>query len=970
MKGSVKMSGKSAKSAKSLKCGKQSVRFTDKRKNTLLMLVRLIIVFVVPIIVGRIMFRKLGIYPYKANGTNSLLSIDLWTQYFPMYRQFAQTDSISEAIYSWNGALGYNSFVQNAFYCRSLFLLIFKHVSMESSIAFIDSVALLRFGLSALTCQLLFEYKFRDSNKKPVLMAISLCYGLCSYAICFVMQWMWTDCIFLAPLVILGLEMLLDKKSPLLYTAALALTIYTNFYLGFGVCIFTALYFLAETIRRTENEITSHTRKETMKSVGQSVLRFAIYSIIAGCLTAVILIPTLKGLSLSMSANEGKLDFKQWYHTLADNMNALLPETGASLEYGVANIATGLAMFILIPLFFTNTEIKFGQKIGYGGFLFALYAGLNYNPADYVFNGFHFPNQLPGRWSFLFSLALVIVAASGIEKRGGIKLRSIITSLIMGMFFVFMARYSTMTQEKQDHISSWIRLLVIFAVIMIFEVAFSAYSESRLKKAEKLEAEATAKNPLDEKKQKNCIIASKVSKYISAAMSVVLAVAIAYEGCSNAYKVAVSSNGMRTSSMESYNDAMSLFTKYGEKYDSGDDDFYRMEVNQGWTFNDGVLGDFKGMTYYGSTLNGKVFSLLRYLGNAIYALNVSTIYNHTSPVQNGIFGVRYIIDRGKNLDSLMPGMDLVETGDDCYVWENKTALPIAYAVDPAVTNFKVDDQLRPLSAQNRLMNLMCGGEVNAFEKQTPSAFTCSNCQLDENEDWNKNYFYRTDPSMAVTFNYTYVCPDEQPLYLENNFRAGNITMTVNGAETKIDVGSGLFKYIGSFPAGTEVNFAFDVTGVEVGCFGLDVYRFDMEKWKSIYNNLSSGGLDVTSFDYTKIDGKIDMKTDGTVMSSITQDGGWDVYVDGEKVDTYTVAGALVAFDLNAGQHDITYRYHTPGLPAGICVTLVSLAAFVACWLVWRKRNGLSFNVPFIKKKDETADPKSSKKSAKKTKSKK
>ena len=150
MKGSVKMSGKSAKSAKSLKSGKQSVRFTDKRKNPLLMLVRLLIVFVVPIIVGKMMFKKLDIHPY---GTNSLLSIDLWTQYFPMYRQFAQTDSISEAIYSWNGALGYNSFVQNAFYCRSLFLLIFKHVSMESSIAFIDSVALLRFGLSALTCQ-------------------------------------------------------------------------------------------------------------------------------------------------------------------------------------------------------------------------------------------------------------------------------------------------------------------------------------------------------------------------------------------------------------------------------------------------------------------------------------------------------------------------------------------------------------------------------------------------------------------------------------------------------------------------------------------------------------------------------------------------------------------------------------------------------------------------------------------------
>ena len=50
--------------------------------------------------------------------------MDMWGQYFPMNEQNATADSLSEFLYSWNGAFGYNSWAANAYYCNSIFLLI------------------------------------------------------------------------------------------------------------------------------------------------------------------------------------------------------------------------------------------------------------------------------------------------------------------------------------------------------------------------------------------------------------------------------------------------------------------------------------------------------------------------------------------------------------------------------------------------------------------------------------------------------------------------------------------------------------------------------------------------------------------------------------------------------------------------------------------------------------------------------
>lgn len=940
----------------------------EKKRDIALAVLRYLIVFLVPLITGIIIFKKKEIAPF---GPNDVLSIDLWGQYFPMYRKFAFDSGISEAMYNWSGALGFNNWVQNAFYCRSIFLIPFQFISTDNSITYIDIVCLLRFGLGALACQAFLEYKFK--SKSPIVMATSICYGLCAYSTAFIMQFMWTDGLFLAPLVLLGLERFIRGKSPAMYTLMLAFTIYTNFYTGFGVCLFTGFYFLAYWLSKsyTGRDGSRLTVKENLKARGVLFGRFALYSVLGGVAAAVVLVPTVKGLSNSESANEGVLNFSQWYHTMAENAASMLPETPASLEFGVPNIAVGLFAFILIPLFFMNTEIKFREKLAAGSFLGILYAGLNYNPMDWLFNGFHFPNQLPGRWSFLFSFAITLVAANGLAKAKGIKIKSLITSLVIGMFFVVYAKYGNLDQLRLEKLGHWNFLLAVFAGLMALGIAFSYFSEKVAVKAaetEKLEAEKPANTPAEkpaegEAAEGALLSKAEILKKSSAALkacafvtSIIVASMVAVQSCSDTIEVAAKEGaGIPTSDMDSFLKVSDVIYDFGQEHGCGKDEFYRMEAYDGWTFNTSMIGDFNGIGYYGSTLNNGVYKLMQDMGNRVYANNVSTVYNPTSLFQNSLFGVKYVLDRSRGFQYRSgQGYNIASETENYIAWENPTAFPIAFGASNSILDFKVDPtEIRPITTQNELLNRLWGQPIDVFEHSDPSDFTYENCEFTPSANWNDNFFCRLDASLPVNVSWTYVVQDENPLYIEQNFRAG--TLVINDTDV-IDIGAERFRCIGSYPAGTVLQIKYSCPDVNIGCFGLDMYSFNMAKWNEVYNGLSSSGLEVTSFKNTKIKGKLNAPQSEMIFTTIPQDGGWKVYVDGKKVEDFKALGTLIAFTVDAGEHDIEFRYHVPAFTAGLIMTIFALLALAACCFIHRKGSIKKALAGFIKPVEDKPAP--------------
>ena len=146
--------------------------------------------------------------------------------------------------------------------------------------------------------------------------------------------------------------------------------------------------------------------------------RFLLYSLIAGAISAVYTVPAyyaIRNTAASGAGFGGKIEF---YHPVSEVLAGFLPFQKISLVYEVPNIYCGAVCILLCILsFFIQKNIRKRICIISGCILF--YLSLNCNILDYVWHGFHYPNQLPGRWSFCLIFLIVkqaYVCCGGFEK--------------------------------------------------------------------------------------------------------------------------------------------------------------------------------------------------------------------------------------------------------------------------------------------------------------------------------------------------------------------------------------------------------------------------------------------------------------------------------------------------------------------------------------------------------------------------
>lgn len=97
---------------------------------------------------------------------------------------------------------------------------------------------------------------FAAGGKGRGTLIFSTAYALAAYNIVYQSNLMWLDGVILLPLVMCGLHRLVKERRFLLYTVSLALAIILNYYIGFMMCLFSALvfayYLFAEKISRSE----------------------------------------------------------------------------------------------------------------------------------------------------------------------------------------------------------------------------------------------------------------------------------------------------------------------------------------------------------------------------------------------------------------------------------------------------------------------------------------------------------------------------------------------------------------------------------------------------------------------------------------------------------------------------------------------------------------------------------------------
>ncbi|MBQ4068263.1 MAG: YfhO family protein [Lachnospiraceae bacterium] len=380
-----------------------------------------LIAFFLPVLVYVITLAVNNSVPF---GRNWLSGADFDSQYVAFYAELIRKINSGESLlYTFNAGMGTNFVALAAYYLISplnVLLCLFK--PHQADVAVITLI-IIKVGFCGLNAYIYLKNKY---NSRYAIVFSSV-YALSMYFIVKGYNIMWLDSVALFPLVILGLEKLYKEKKVVLYTVSLGLAILCNYYIGYMICLFCVMYFIYL--------LTCEKRYEIIwKSVG----RFALYSLLAGCMAMIIIIPELYALSDSFTVQSEVLSDKlmgfHWYRMI----------TGMLFgdKIGTVTYCT-LGIFILSIVYIGTKSIPLRQRIGKAVLCVVLLLSFWLKPLDIIWNGFHTVHNAQGtRYVFIFVFLIVTMAYEtfvSIEKTKEINKNMILVAglvLLLGIYML------------------------------------------------------------------------------------------------------------------------------------------------------------------------------------------------------------------------------------------------------------------------------------------------------------------------------------------------------------------------------------------------------------------------------------------------------------------------------------------------------------------------------------------------------
>jgi uncharacterized membrane protein YfhO/putative flippase GtrA len=852
-----------------------------------------------------------SVFPF---GSITVMRMDLYHQYGPLFAELY--DRIVEhksLLYSWNTGGG-SSFLGNYlnYLSSPLSFLIFLFDKEDISYA-ITFIVALKCILSATS----FSYYLKKSFNKDnyFLSAFGILYAFSAYFLAYYWNVMWLDAMIMLPLIALGIEKIFKTGDIKLYTVSLVILFFANYYMGYMCCIFAVLYFFVCFINTYSNdgklnENAVYEKKYSTKALMNNVfinrgVKFAFASIIAALICAITLVPVFMILKNS-SATSGTFPqtFKSYFDLLdlITSHFALLETTiRSSGDNVLPNIYTGILTFILLPLFLVNNKIKLKEKATYVVLIIFFVFCFNNNCAEYIWHAFHFPNDLPYRYSYMYSFIIAVMGYKTILNFKGIKVKDIAyTGLAIISFVIICQKFLTNKMTNST----------IYATI-IFVTLWCGFL-------------FLLKNKNAQKKTVSFVLVT----FILCETIISSIVGLPLNQDNKNYK----------ENYKTYTDAIN----YIDNKDSG---FYRTELCYLNTRMDPAYYGYNGISVFSSMAYESYSQLQSSLGMQSNKVNSYT-YNTQTPVYNMMFNIKYLIQTDV---SLAPSSNLYKkiytTSDKkSNVYESKYNLPIAYCVNSKIDDW-VTDEGNPFEIQSDFVKLATGYsnvfkpvEYNStdFDAVSGDDVTENGTYWLEKSDSSSNYGTET-VSLSPTIDgnlYLYVKSSDLKTITVNSEKVSDITQSMEDAYI-LD--------LGYHNKGDEVLVSLDASKMESESTSFDFYCYTADDTvvKNMYNSLAGNSLNVESYSDTTIKGTVKAKENCYLYSSIPYDDGWSVYVDGKKAETFEIGGTLLAIELTPGQHRIEYKYFPVGFLYGIIISAVTV--FGLCGFYIYNKSSLKLN---------------------------
>ena len=813
-------------------------------------------------------------------GQNSMLDVDFYHQYGPLLNElYDRVKSGESLLYSFNTGAGIPFFKNFFNYLSSPFNVILFFFKKENIVMAFSIIIALKVIISSFTMSFYLKNTFKKDNKFLIIM--SLLYAFSGYFCSYYWNIMWLDGIVFLPLIMLGINKLVDNNKPYMYIFSLAIMLFASYFIGYMICIYSCIYFISYYLLKYKFNI-----KEFIKKC----LLFGVSSILSAGLIAVFLLPLYSSLSSISATTDAFPGFEENFNLL-DYIFNHIPSSNrtvfASDTLPLPNIYCGLITLVLLVNLFINKKITIKNKIFVFFALAFFYLCFNIKNIDFIWHAFHVPNDLPWRYSFLYVFTLIIISYYSYLKLDREKHLTMYISFASILILILLA-------NKLDFAN-----LTLTKIITLLIFLFSYFL---------------------------CFIFKDSKFFNKKALNLLVLFCVCFECVYGIY-----SNWEIDHSIKSFMSDKKPTKNLIEKVKKDDRDFYRIEKTNYLTLNDPAWYDYHGISTFSSMAYENTAKFQRNFG--LSGNNINSYYYRyfQTPIYNSIFNIKYIL--GNHIDNnyytYLDSNKIIDLSRYNY------STSIGFLVNKELKNFN-QVSYNPFLNQTNYV-LLSTGVSDIYEKIQVTSIKKGNVI---NEDFINNsngaFQIESDEKELVLELYN---PKDQNLYFYagganvDGFYINDKYYSITSDESyTLDAG-----YIYKGIIEVTIKFTNDDSNI------IDFYSYSINdsKFKEFYNKINSNKLNVTDFNEKELIGNINATEDKIMFTSISYDEGWSVYVDNKKVKTYMIDNSYLAFDIKKGKHIVKMVYFPVNMLKGLIISIISIILMIILKFILKNKKKIN-----------------------------
>ena len=947
----------------------------------------------IPMAIMLVVWAFMGIFPF---GDKSLMAVDFGQQYisfFGLLKNAVLSGDLSSLSYSFTKSLGGDMIGVLGYYLMSPFNIIYILTPLKYFGFAVFLTIWLRYGAIGMAFAFLLIKRYKGlESRKWLVPLFATAYALSGMLVSYQMNVIFYDAMIMLPIVIVYLEELLDGGAPYRYAFALGLTVLLQFYMGYMISIFIALYACYYVSPRL---MVEGDWKKKMRNLSLPLLQAVIYSIIGIALASVILLPVFFNLIESKGQVGGGMTFSLAFQINPLDIFAKLVvggfdnTSGWSAGPNLPNIYIGALGLLGFVSYFLSKKVVRVKKWAAGLVTLVFFISfvnefvskiwhMGQNPAGFFF-----------RFSWLFSFFMLILAYQAMKEK---MVLSRIANLVIGLVlvvavvYIYSQNYSFIAKLQPSGVSRYITRFTALHLLALLVVAsygfYSYWDKSKKSQKEKLIRIGWTAGFLV-----LALILLKAGYLLSqvgitvlmyllvllvlnqkwSRLSVVILSALTFfELGYNAYLSQVT---LGYDSVHKFADAAVSVKRVTDKVQAdADEKFYRIATDFAYSRTVPSLISYPGLSTFSSSLERSTMDHFAYMGDL--GVNAATEYTNGTPLTDALYGVRYYMHAKefdpKEMEAHPEKMyfyrftnrfdmgryytETVYEDNRFVVYKNPHSFPLAYGTNSLVKNIQFGAN-NAFANQNIILNSMEGHQKSTgdyVEYFKPLAFTGIETEnlIEEkvNKETGEAIYRRADASKEGIIRYkviprsnnTYhffvpaslIPKQDYSVLVNNKWLPNSKTFTQRQIWQLTDMTEN---------QESVIEFRFRTDTIDMSQAG--VYRAELDQIQEVLEKRKQQGLKVTKFSNTHIEGEVTITDDSDVMmTSIPYSAGWQVKVDGQAVTTERAWNSFLSFPITKGKHQVEFVFKTRGSFIGALLSIVAVVSLVIIRKRWKEEH--------------------------------